>query len=429
MSSNRFRDGVGHIDDHLLERYEAYAQKLSENKRNLRIILTAVAACLAVVLAASLFFPIVPTVPTYDEAIYSAGDIAALFSAVNDGVSTNAYQTVFVPTADQLYLSGLPQDQYAAIYQYTTPKNDLDREKISSFSDSIIPDVSDALGIEVPEYRIEESSTSRKDYLKIRIDNSDYQINLYQTAAYHRFSLFSFAGSSRNGTVTLNEQIIQADQTCSDEKILRSLADIKQALFEMFGVRFQDAKVCRDYDSYSEYGVTSLTVYFYNESDHPLNAYSDAPVSDYIKVYFDNFPNYTDDIVSDTVLTVARVDYIQHRSDASIRYEQIANAKRISLKEAEILLNNGYVFGGHSCPLCMSAQEKVDFEDYDYVEFTYVTGCDMLGNQTQTIPFYAFYKRIGIAQNGNEIYAMTYVPAIEVSGLQEYFEAQKQNHK
>ena len=45
------------------------------------------------------------------------------------------------------------------------------------------------------------------------------------------------------------------------------------------------------------------------------------------------------------------------------------------------------------------------------------------------IPFYAFYKNIGRSENGNLIYAKTYVPAIEVSGYKEYFESQEANHK
>ena len=44
------------------------------------------------------------------------------------------------------------------------------------------------------------------------------------------------------------------------------------------------------------------------------------------------------------------------------------------------------------------------------------------------MPFYAFYKKIGTAKNGNTIYAKTYVCAIETSGLDEYFEAQSKNH-
>ena len=75
-------------------------------------------------------------------------------------------------------------------------------------------------------------------------------------------------------------------------------------------------------------------------------------------------------------------------------YPLIAEAKRISLKDAEALLYNGYVFGGHSCPLCMAAQDKVSFDGYDFVDMEYVFGVDTkTGKPTMAVPFYAFYKK------------------------------------
>lgn len=100
----------------------------------------------------------------------------------------------------------------------------------------------------------------------------------------------------------------------------------------------------------------------------------------------------------------------------------------ISLSDAEALLYNGYVFGGHSCNLCMAAQDKISFKGYDYVGFEYVFGRTAGGELTDGVPFYTFYKQIGTAKNGNLIYAKTYVPAIEVSGYEEYFEAQTEKH-
>ena len=61
---------------------------------------------------------------------------------------------------------------------------------------------------------------------------------------------------------------------------------------------------------------------------------------------------------------------------------------------------------------------------YDAVELA-CYGKLLFGAQT---PVYAFYKYLGVANNGNEIYVFTYVPAIEVSGLQEYFESQTATH-
>ena len=73
----------------------------------------------------------------------------------------------------------------------------------------------------------------------------------------------------------------------------------------------------------------------------------------------------------------------------------------------------------------MEKQEKISFENYDFVEINYISSYD----QPMILPFYSFYKKIKIAPNGNEIYAKTNVCAIEVSEYDEYFENQKSNHK
>ena len=59
----------------------------------------------------------------------------------------------------------------------------------------------------------------------------------------------------------------------------------------------------------------------------------------------------------------------------------------------------------------------------------YMFGYDnKTGRSTEGIPFYAFYKNIGKSENGNTTYAKTYVPAVQVSRYEEYFESQKDNH-
>ncbi len=95
----------------------------------------------------------------------------------------------------------------------------------------------------------------------------------------------------------------------------------------------------------------------------------------------------------------------------------------ISLEEAEEMLANGYVFGGHTCPICMQAQNMIDFSDYDHVGIEYVQRVTLEDWTNEYYPFYAFYKEI---EEGR--YARTYVPAFRVGGLEEYFESQKSNH-
>ena len=130
------------------------------------------------------------------------------------------------------------------------------------------------------------------------------------------------------------------------------------------------------------------------------------------------------------IFAVSTVTYRKHRAGVSNMFQHITNAKMISLEDAEVLLYNGYVFGGHSCSLCMAMQDKISFYGYDFVDIDYLTGnISQDSEEVFCIPFYAFYKEIGTSENGNLIYAKTYVPAIEVSGYKEYFESQKANHK
>ena len=46
----------------------------------------------------------------------------------------------------------------------------------------------------------------------------------------------------------------------------------------------------------------------------------------------------------------------------------------------------------------------------------------------EMVPIYVFYKYKNNAENGNKVYAKTYVLAISVSRCEEYFESQKQYH-
>ena len=184
------------------------------------------------------------------------------------------------------------------------------------------------------------------------------------------------------------------------------LSDVKELFFEMFGVSFPDLKIMREY--YAD--PDQIAVFFYNQTEHPLNDAYSMPVTDFILLTFKTSPDGTDMLCVD-------VFYRQYRSSADERYT-LATLRRIPLEDAEALLYNGYVFGGHTCKLCMAVQEKISFRDYDYVGFYYYNG----------YPFYAFYKKIETDENGLQIYAKTYVPAFEVSGYEEYFESQTAEH-
>lgn len=367
-----------------------------------------------------------PDTPIYDHALYTAEDIGNQFDKTYDSLGTSSYTKIYVPDERYLRVTEIPEDEYISVYKRNTDGKPLDTKEFTAFADQMLDSVSSALGITRLGYTVNqrEAFSYSSTYLEAVFNAAEereigYNFLLSQYGMYNTFHLYG--NSSSDGQISLNGVPVKIDQSKTDDEIIASLGDIKTQLFSVFGVTFEDVKIIRRYDSYSEHGATSLSVYFYNAADEPLNEYI-GPVSDYICLYFDNISNWSGDVVSDTVLSNVDIDYFQYRTDDTYTVSQ--NVRMISLEEAEWLLYNGYVFGGHSCPICMSMQSEVDFEGYDLVGLAYVFGYD----SHEGIPFYTFYKKIGTAPNGNSIYAMTYVPAVEVNGYKEYFEKQQEQH-
>ena len=422
MKKEEWNEGLNHLDSDLVEEYVRKKEQLTqENKmpKGFWLRVGAVAACLVLmigVMAALQEYK--PPVPVWENAIFSAEEIGEMFGNQRYDGGTNAYTKIYVPDAKYLYIDPIPEDEYLSIYQYTSAGEPLNKNTFSTFIEDILPEVAKSLGAAAPSYEIEEE----EDRLSADVDISDCWVSLSQNKKLN--SLFLANGSEK---LRLNGQAVQVDQRLSDEEILKALEPIKNELFYILGVSFPDAKVARSYQDVSADDV-SITVYFYDESAHPLNAYLVRPVSD--KITIELYHEKENGVAVDgNFLTKCYIHYQQWRNDVETEYNRIAQAKKISLAEAEALLYNGYVFGGHACPLCMSMQEKVDFTGYAFVNMEYMSGYDkQTGKFTVAIPFYAFYKKIGTAQNGNLIYAKTYVAAIEVSDYESYFESQKDKH-
>ena len=437
MKKKDWNEGMNHLDPDLVEEYVTQKDRLRQKNNNSKGVwfrFGAIAACFVLILSAVIAVPMLqksnlPDVPTWDTAQYSAEDIAKLFDSMKlDGVTTNAYTKIYVPNSKYLYIGNMTDDEYLNLYQYTQIDKKLNEEELKTFIDAFLPKLAESLDVPVPQYNIEEKNYSTGNSLSARIDTGSYYLSVSQNTQRNSLGLLKLKG---NRQIVIDGEIIQIDQRLSDEEILDSIHSIKNKLFGIFGVSFSNAKVVRDFGSYTKHGVERVDIYFYDESAHELNSSQPRPITDYIYICFDNYPNYSGDIVSDSILTVSSVDYFKNRSDiGDTQYDVVAKAKRISISEAEALLYNGFVFGGHSCPLCMLAQDKIDFEGYDFVDIEYVFEySNKNGTPSIGIPFYAFYKNIGTSENGNTIYAKTYVPAIEVSGYKEYFESQKNNHR
>ena len=369
-----------------------------------------------------------PEIPTWDNAHYSAEEIAALFNSKGiEAVATNAYTKLYVSDSIYLNIGELPTDEYVKLYVCNPNCNcTKNQNELENFVNGILPELSDSLCADIPQYEIQDESNIYGDYLRVDFGAYPYNLHASQTEKIHRFSLWR----TDSKEIVLDGETVQIDQRLSDSEIINSLQSAKNKLFDIFGVSFTDAKIVRYFNGYSENGAEAVYVYFYNENAHPSNSLEITPISDYIRIFFDNHANLPNEIESDSILSATEIDYYKHRYDPNEYISAFAEHKMISLEDAEILLYNGYVFGGHVCYLCMQLQDKVSFENYDFVDIQYVFGYDIkTGEKTFALPFYAFYKNIGTAKNGNLIYARTYVPAIEVSGLQEYIENQAKYHK
>lgn len=428
MKENEFLDGVSNIDSDIVERFVSMDNRLKRkaSKRTLWIRVGALAACFALIasIILSVISNIVPTdepIPTWDTARYSASDIAKLFPPMMGAVATNAYTKVYVPEEKYLYINEIPDSKYLPIYEYTEQSKKFNKNEFKGFVNAIIPKLAKALGAQAPKYEIKKASLG--DGFTV------YEKLGLQTVSFYQFDNYSTAHlyCEKDEPIVLDSETIQIDQRLSDEEILASLDSVKNKLFEIFGVKFSNAKIVRDFYQSSTHGAHEIKIYFYNEGEHPLNNYRDWPYSDYIEISFDNPNTYpSGDAESSYILTESSISYRKHRIDVTKEYSHIANAKRISLEEAEELLYKGYVFGGHSCPLCMAAQDKISFDGYDFVDIEYISYPDKISS---VIPFYAFYKKIEINIYGLTVYAKTYVPAIQVSGYEEYFESQAANHR
>ena len=426
------------IEDEFIKEAEPHNEKpISTVRRALIKKVALIAACACIVIA---IVPIInllnkksetdapiaeqPTeeaeqIPVYDGAQYSASDIAnfILSKGILSGTATTSYERVYVGQNEELKISPLPEEEYLTVYKPKEEQKALDQDELASFTDGILARWCERKNNYVPTYEIKEYTYS--DSTKNRLDvfipplvKSEWEphVNpMFSQLTYLNSAAFAFKSWPEEGPFLLGDaKVSMYDSTISDEQIIEELQPLKKELFYIFGVEFEDVTVSRYYTSGGTYPY-SITVIFYNKSDDS---------SDYIDVTFSNPTSH-----KGTVLPWVTVGYRQFRDDTT---EPVKKLKKISLAEAEELLYKGYVFGGHSCPICMANQTAVDFEGYDYVEIVYLSGED---EYNESIPFYAFYKYIGNNNSGNKVFARTYVPAIEISGYEEYFEAQKSNHK
>lgn len=420
----------------------------------------------------------------------TAGEAAAMIDGrrrTEGGAETLAYETVWLPDASFLPDGGREETDLPG-YTYVNMGKAPDAPELQEFMETLTRRVSEALGVELLNVEVRDGANGWPEGTSGTGDRfagkaGDYRVLGIQigTGEADVFSL-----SRQDGGISLAGVPVEVDQRLRDEEIaaglrgdLRENAEIitglrehigelerelreaeesranaerealeaekariqaeveaqadrleslRRELEQVFDADLPDVKVVRDYDGLSEHGARRLDVYLYDESAHLLNRYLDEPVGDYIRLSFDNAENRAGDTVSDGMLREVTVLYSRSRVEPGAGYCETDYGPLIGLDRAEECLRRGWVFGGHSCPLCVAERDGVSFDGYDAWELTYVRGWDEDGDPTGALPFYAFYKKIGTAENGNDVYAKGYVPAVEVEGMEEFFRGQRVGH-
>lgn len=339
--------------------------------------------------------------------------------------SSMDYTTAYVPDIKYLYINPVPEQQNVTIYERYY-ENQLSEDEIYSISDKIFPNLETALNTTLPQKEIDIHS----DRIEISLEYTNNWI--YDVSFVQRLNKNIIGFSSKLDSIDLYGKKFSIDYLHTDDEFMNVMSSFKQDIYNMFDVQFNDIRIECLYD---EKEHTSdpffVTVYFYNQSDHPLNTLKNhTPYSDYILAEFVNIaPSKEPGVNNDGIYLFVSLYHCSHRTKSKTDLRSVREEKLFSIKKAEEYLKKGYVVrrDDHitNCPVCMVEEKSTTFTGYDYVSFEYIGGY-AIGDLT--IPYYVFYKKTGIAENGNMIFSKAYVPAVEVEGYEEYFINKHSNH-
>ena len=222
-------------------------------------------------------------------------------------------------------------------------------------------------------------------------------------------------GGENVKNIKINGSYVGVDVLDSEYEIKEHLSDTISFICEALGKSYENVLIKKYFDLYKN-DKSCVDVYIYNKENTGLSPLLDdiSTASEYIRLEFVNS-------------SLKKIVYHETFVDYDKYYRQCGEYDLLTLDEAEEMLEKGYVFGFHACRLCAREQTGVDFTNYDYVTIVYRTG-----NNGLILPFYAFYENIDKLFNipsYMHAYAMTLVLALDIDGIDEYFEKQAQNHK
>ena len=365
----------------------------------------------------------VVTPPIGDGPFLSADQIAAIFGAGTWG--TNQYEEVYAGLPQYLYISPIQSAERLPVF--SANRLTASESGLRSFIEKYIDGASELFGVDFDGYKIEQSENIHGEtvYSGETVPDNE-QKNGIRFIYYNSNSLLLYYSSISNKRMKLDKEFVSVLESDTDEQIKEKLSGAVSLLCATFDKEYTDMKIIREY-TYDQ--LMCIRVYLYTPEKTVLPEYfsNNPKASSYIMLSL-----YTDlgggnayhwDGSKDEAF-LCGVNYYEAEIPWDEYYTVSSNEKMLTLAEAEELLNKGYVFGNGPCPQCTALQPEVDFSDYNYVDMEYLSD----RKEEICVPFYAFYKYIGETKYGIPTYAKTYVPAVEVSGLEEYFQLQHSKH-
>lgn len=355
-------------------------------------------------------------VPKNNGAGFTAEELGKLFSGYYG--DTIYYEQVGFPDDILSGLASPPTVDYITIYQSTDREAAKEEAALGVLYD-ILPRLEKMLGQQIPiPQLVTESmwaSSLSQNYITLKNYANGIEISCKSGSQY--------SYQSDDPALKINGITLSAKADDTDEKIMESVSAAIPYLEEVFDMDLSAYKIYRDYAFSDDMSYLSyMTVYLYSDDD----------VLDQFLQEYDDFPRRY--LAGEVLCLNFSVTYRPGEMDTVICREiefitqpqrwvkPLEQRKMLTLAEAEDLLDKGYIFCPHFCSICLQEQGAVDFSDYDRVSLEYVYGKDY------AIPFYTFYKKLGDNADGSVRYAKTMIPAIDATGMEEYFESQLQYH-
>lgn len=453
MSAKRFLDAVGHIDDELVAEFVERDMEMKPSptlrraKRLWWVPIPAVAACLCVAIGLHHLAPLLLRDPFGDRPTdlldppvsgellpWSPPDLGEDIPVVEVTAEVTQYPPYVedyfgfvISVTDRWYTladgdelrhaAPLPTEGYLPIYEEV---NFFDEETLEAFIQKWLPTAGDMTGITDTDYEMKWSGTSGMITPSRYVANiGPEEVGQHITFTIQQGGALSFDCPAK--ILTEGDRFPTLLKDSSDGEILTALDRGIDYLEKTLGKEFRDADIEWRNIEYQGSGYLSsfheliVTLNGYPPEGSEEYPYSIASLPAFTVTLNYEYVNYA----HSNELVFKKLTYSEPRNTADYTVT-VGKAKTIPLAEAEAHLEAGYVYGATGCLLCREVGCDVDFSEYDSVGLVYKKST--AGHFLWSVPFYAFYKQVG------DEYAAVYVPAVEVTGLEELFAEYTENH-